>query len=108
LESTGRLTVAYSEFIPLLIGIQNRFDTENINFSIDREYIANIIEDYTENETANFFVKLKNEIVSNSEKEGLEILFKMMIAIRQQIRLRQEYENSKMFYHISWLHLIKV
>jgi len=43
----------------------------------------------------NIFSKLKNQTINKSEKDGLEKMFKMMIWLRQQIRLRKLYENSK-------------
>ena len=43
----------------------------------------------------NVFTKLKNETINKNEKDSLEKMFKMMIWLRQQIRLRELYKNSK-------------
>ena len=43
----------------------------------------------------NSFITLKNETINDTEKEGVDGLFKMMIALRQQVILRRKYENIK-------------
>ena len=50
---------------------------------------------FVEKETSNSFITLKNETINDTEKEGVDRLFKMMIALRQQVILRRKYENIK-------------
>lgn len=40
------------------------------------------------------FVALRGEVLSESEKEGVEKLFTMMLTLRQQITLRSSFENE--------------
>ncbi len=49
---------------------------------------------FIEKERTNSFVALRSEALSNSEKEGVEKLFTMMLSLRQQIRLRSLFENE--------------
>ncbi len=42
----------------------------------------------------NSFVALRSEALSNSEKEGVDKLFTMMLSLRQQIKLRSSFENE--------------
>lgn len=47
-----------------------------------------------EKEPTNSFVTLQSEALSASEKEGVEKLFTMMLALRQQIKLRSSFEHE--------------
>jgi len=49
---------------------------------------------FVEKERTNSFVALRSEQLSDSEKEGVEKLFTMMLSLRQQIRLRSSFENE--------------
>lgn len=49
---------------------------------------------FVEKEKTNSFVALRSEALSNSEKEGVEKLFTMMLTLRQQIKLRSSFENE--------------
>ena len=49
---------------------------------------------FIEKEENNSFIALRSEALSDSEKEGVERLFKMMLALRQQILLRWRFENE--------------
>lgn len=49
---------------------------------------------FVEKEKTNSFVALRSEALSNSEKEGIEKLFTMMLTLRQQIKLRSSFENE--------------
>lgn len=49
---------------------------------------------FVEKEKTNSFVALRSETLSNSEKEGVEKLFTMMLTLRQQIKLRSSFENE--------------
>lgn len=53
-----------------------------------------LTEMFVEKERTNSFVALRSEILSNSEKEGAEKLFTMMLSLRQQIKLRSSFENE--------------
>lgn len=53
-----------------------------------------ITEMFVEKERTNSFVALRSETLSESEKEGVEKLFTMMLALRQQIQLRSSFENE--------------
>ena len=46
-------------------------------------------------ERTNSFVDIRNEALSDSEKEGVEKLFDMMLSLRQQIQLRRSFENER-------------
>lgn len=43
----------------------------------------------------NIFSKLKAQTINENEKDGLEKMFKMMIWLRQQIRLRRRFNDEK-------------
>lgn len=49
---------------------------------------------FVEKETTNSFIALRSETINDTEKEGVDRLFKMMIALRQQVILRRKYENE--------------
>lgn len=49
---------------------------------------------FIEKETANSFIALRSEAISENEKEGVDKLFKMMISLRQQIFLRKKFDNE--------------
>lgn len=49
---------------------------------------------FIENQDENSFVAMRSEVLSNSEKEGVEKLFTMMLSLRQQILLRSKFENE--------------
>jgi len=53
-----------------------------------------IIDMFVEKETNNSFIALRSEALNDTEKEGVDKLFKMMIGLRQQIILRRKYENE--------------
>jgi transcriptional regulator with XRE-family HTH domain len=53
-----------------------------------------ITEMFVEKERTNSFVALRSEALSDSEKEGVEKLFTMMLSLRQQIKLRSSFENE--------------
>jgi transcriptional regulator with XRE-family HTH domain len=49
---------------------------------------------FIDKDRKNSFVALRGEVKSIGEKEGIEKLFTMMLALRQQIQLRRSYENE--------------
>lgn len=53
-----------------------------------------ITEMFIEKEKTNSFVALSSEALTNSEKEGVDKLFTMMLSLRQQIQLRRSFENE--------------
>ena len=53
-----------------------------------------ITEMFVEKERTNSFVALRSEALSESEKEGVEKLFTMMLSLRQQIKLRSSFDNE--------------
>lgn len=53
-----------------------------------------LTEMFVEKERTNSFVALRSETLSDSEKEGVEKLFTMMLSLRQQIKLRISFENE--------------
>lgn len=53
-----------------------------------------LTEMFVEKERTNSFVALLSETLSNSEKEGVEKLFTMMLSLRQHIQLRSSFENE--------------
>jgi len=49
---------------------------------------------FIEKARTNSFVVLRSETLSESEKDGVEKLFKMMLTLRLQIQLRSSFENE--------------
>ncbi|WKY46086.1 helix-turn-helix domain-containing protein [Eubacteriaceae bacterium ES2] len=49
---------------------------------------------FIEKEETNSFIALRSAALNDTEKDGVDILFKMMIALRQQVTLRRKYENE--------------
>ena len=49
---------------------------------------------FVEKESSNSFIALRSEALNDIEKEGVETLFKMMIALRQQVILRKKFESE--------------
>lgn len=49
---------------------------------------------FVEKEPTNSFIALRSEAINDTEKEGVDRLFKMMIALRQQVILRRKFENE--------------
>lgn len=77
-----------------------RIERENFIPSIVQfEALSNVLgfeitEMFVEKERTNSFVALRSEALSESEKEGVEKLFTMMLSLRQQIQLRRSFENE--------------
>ena len=66
---------------------------------VQLEALSNILgfdltEMFIEKERTNSFVALRSEALSDSEKEGVDKLFTMMLSLRQQIQLRRSFENE--------------
>ena len=53
-----------------------------------------IIDMFVDKEKTNSFIALRSEAINDAEKEGVDRLFKMMIALRQQMILRRKHENE--------------
>lgn len=49
---------------------------------------------FVEKENSNAFIALRSEAITDNEREGVEKLFTMMLALRQQIRIRSSFENE--------------
>ncbi len=77
-----------------------RIEREDFTPSIVQfEALSNVLgfditEMFVEKERTNSFVALRSEALSDSEKEGVEKLFTMMLSLRQQIQLRSSFENE--------------
>jgi transcriptional regulator with XRE-family HTH domain len=77
-----------------------RIESENYIPSISQfENLSNVLgfnisDMFVEQEDNNSFIALRSEAINETEKEGVDILFKMMIALRQQVILRKKYENE--------------
>ncbi len=50
---------------------------------------------FIEKKKTNTFVALRSETLSESEREGVDKLFTMMLSLRQQILLRSKFENER-------------
>jgi len=72
------------DFIPSITQFEALSDTLNFDPT----------EMFVEKEKTNSFVALKSETLNDSEREGVEKLFKMMLTLRQQINIRRAYENE--------------
>lgn len=57
----------------------------------------NISDMFAEKEINNSYIKLRAETLNDTEKEGVDIFFKMMIALRQQINLRKSFELAGLY-----------
>lgn len=92
-EALGKLTGINR----IMIG---RIESEEFTPSIVQlEKLANalafdVTDIFIEKETTNSFIALRSEALCEKEKEGVDILFKMMLTLRQQIRLRSKYEEE--------------
>ncbi|GBF33980.1 UDP-glucose 6-dehydrogenase [Desulfocucumis palustris] len=71
-------------FIPSITQLE--FLAKTLNFEITDMFI--------EEQETNFFIALRSEALSESEKEGVDKLFTMMLTLRQQILLRSKFENA--------------
>ena len=77
-----------------------RIERENFIPSIHQfEALANalnfdITDMFIEGQENNSFIALRSEVLSDSEKEGVEGLFTMMLSLRQQILLRRKFESE--------------
>jgi transcriptional regulator with XRE-family HTH domain len=49
---------------------------------------------FVEKEKPNTFIALRSETLNDSEKEGVDKLFEMMLSLRQQVILRRKFENE--------------
>lgn len=50
---------------------------------------------FIEKEATNSFIALRSEALNDTEKEGVDKLFKMMISLRQQVILRRMFEKEQ-------------
>ena len=77
-----------------------RIENENYIPSITQmESLGNVLEFqitdmFVEKNKKNSFVALRSEAVNESEKEGIDKLFNMMLSLRQQKILRSKFENE--------------
>lgn len=77
-----------------------RIERENFIPSIHQfEALAQVLkfeitDMFTEKHEENSFVAMRSETLSDSEKEGVDKLFTMMLSLRQQILLRSKFENE--------------
>jgi transcriptional regulator with XRE-family HTH domain len=77
-----------------------RIEREDFTPSILQfEALSNVLgfdltEMFVEKDRTNSFVALRSEAMGDSEKEGMEKLFTMMLSLRQQIQLRSSFENE--------------
>lgn len=53
-----------------------------------------LTEMFVEKDRTNSFVALQSDALSDNEKEGVKKLFTMMLSLRQQIKLRNSFENE--------------
>jgi transcriptional regulator with XRE-family HTH domain len=71
-------------FIPSIVQLESLASTLEFD----------VVDMFIEKEEANSFIALRSEALSESEKEGVEKLFAMMLSLRQQILLRSKFENE--------------
>jgi len=62
--------------------------------SLAKTLAFEITDMFIEKQETNAFTALRSEVLSESEKEGVEKLFAMMLTLRQQILLRSKFENA--------------
>ncbi len=92
-EELGKLTGINR----LMIGRIEREDF--IPSIIQFEALANVLgfeitDMFVEKQRTDSFVALRSEALNESEKEGVDTLFSMMLSLRQQILLRSKLENE--------------
>ncbi len=92
-EELGKLTGINR----LMIGRIEREDF--IPSIIQFEALANVLgfeitDMFVEKQRTDSFVALRSEALNESEKEGVDTLFSMMLSLRQQILLRSKFENE--------------
>lgn len=99
-EEKGLTQVSLADLTGINRIMIGRIEREEFTPSILKfEALSNILgfdvtDMFVEKEKTNSFVALRSETLSNSEKEGVEKLFTMMLTLRQQIKLRRSFENE--------------
>lgn len=99
-EEKGLTQVSLADLTGINRIMIGRIEREEFTPSILQfEALSNILgfdvtDMFVEKEKTNSFVALRSETLSNSEKEGVEKLFTMMLTLRQQIKLRRSFENE--------------
>jgi transcriptional regulator with XRE-family HTH domain len=92
-EQLGNLTginrimigrIEREEFIPSIVQLEALSSTLGFNLA----------DMFVQKEKTNSFVALRSEILSDSEKEGVDKLLSMMLSLRQQIILRSLFVNG--------------
>ena len=73
-------------FIPSIIQLESLANTLEFD----------IVDMFVKKQEKNLFIALCSESLSESEKEGVEKLFTMMLSLRQQILLRSKFENESL------------
>jgi transcriptional regulator with XRE-family HTH domain len=96
-EELGKLTginrviigrIERKNFIPSIIQFESLANV--LSFEITDMFI--------EKQETNSFIALRSEAISENEKQGVDKLFTMMLALRQQILLRSRFENEYINY----------
>ncbi len=72
------------DFIPSIVQLQALGDT--LGFDITEMFV--------EQERSNSFVALRGGNLSEAEREGVDTLLSMMLALRQQIIIRRKFERA--------------
>jgi transcriptional regulator with XRE-family HTH domain len=99
-EEKGLTQRQLSELTGINRVMLGRIEKENFIPSIIQfESLSKILEfDITDmfiqKQDENSFVAMRSEALGDSEKEGVEKLFTMMLSLRQQILLRSKFENE--------------
>jgi transcriptional regulator with XRE-family HTH domain len=105
---TNRMTMKLkqedlSELTGINRAIISRIERQDFIPSINQlESLANVLkfditDMFVEKQETNSFVALRSEALNNSEREGVQYLFTMMLSLRQQILLRSKFENEKKY-----------
>lgn len=76
--------IEHQDFIPSIVQLESL--SSNLNFDIT--------DMFDEQQSKNSFIALRSETLSESEKEGVDKLFSMMLALRKQLLLRSKYDAS--------------
>jgi len=99
-EAKGLTQEQLSELTGINRVMIGRIERQNFIPSITQfESLANTLEFeitdmFVETQETNSFIAMRSEALSESEKEGVEKLFTMMLSLRQQILLRSKSENE--------------
>ena len=70
------------------------YDKDMSDYPERYDMALQIVREMLKKERTNSFVDILSEALSDSEKEGIDKLFDMMLSLRQQVQLRKSFEKE--------------